>query len=554
MTSIVIGGGLGVVGSSATQVNGSGISGQGKVGQGNDLAVVNATNGNLILQGKDEFIAGIGIDDALLRTYNSQGTLDGDNNDGWRLSLFRSLRNNGNNTFTRIAADGHQELLSSVGTGVWRSLEGEGGGAHDVLRTVSTPRVTGEAYEYEAGGSGVFEMYDSTGKLLGWRDDSGNVTTLTYTGSLVTSVSDSSGQTVTLTYGAGAASSDLLSMQITARAIGAPGTPATFYTQTRVTYTYDSQHRLSQVKVDLTPYKSSDATNANQADNSFYYTTYQYDGTSTRVTKITQSTDQAGTAVNSSLTIAYVVQGNVYRVSTLTDAQGRATQFHYDLNKGRTDVTDALGNVTSYFYDNQGRLVGVESPDIGGGKRTLTSYQYDANNNIIAVTDAEGRSVHYAYDADGNVKEIRDQTGNTIRRLYDADDRLLAETVFQTSAAANYGAAEPANITLILLFNFVVCSLTTLVSILLVKRLALEHIQQMRRFLRHSLNNPTSLDSFSILDKSPRLKILIWTKSYRSWIEIADCVQVSTCMVLLVAGLAQVVNLICNSCLGITLL
>ena len=51
----------------------------------------------------------------------------------------------------------------------------------------------------------------------------------------------------------------------------------------------------------------------------------------------------------------------------------------------------------------------------------------------------------------------------------------------------------------------------------------------------------------------PKLKILTWTKSYRSWIEIADYVHRSTFMVLLAVGSVLVVSLICSSFLGITL-
>src|SRR5882757_3068457 len=91
MTSIVVGNGTGLFDSSLTQAHGYGAAGSGKIGQGGDLATVNAANGNLILQSQDEFISAIGLDDALVRTYNSQGQVDGDNNDGWRLSVYRSL-------------------------------------------------------------------------------------------------------------------------------------------------------------------------------------------------------------------------------------------------------------------------------------------------------------------------------------------------------------------------------------------------------------------------------------------------------------------------------
>ena len=47
--------------------------------------------------------------------------------------------------------------------------------------------------------------------------------------------------------------------------------------------------------------------------------------------------------------------------------------------------------------------------------------------------------------------------------------------------------------------------------------------------------------------ESPRLKILIWTKSYHSWIEIVDYAQVLTFIAQLVGGSALLGSLICNS-------
>lgn len=81
------------------------------------------------------------------------------------------------------------------------------------------------------------------------------------------------------------------------------------------------------------------------------------------------------------------------------------------------------------------------------------------------------------------------------------------------------------------------------------RRLALVQIAQTRKFLGSWQRNPKSLHSSSQYARNPRLKILIWTKSYHSWIEIVDYAQVLTFIAQLVGGSALLGSLICNSSL-----
>src|SRR6185312_3440834 len=134
-------------------------------------------------------------------------------------------------------------------------------------------------------------------------DTSGNTLIYNYTGSLLTSVADQSGETTFLDY-----SGNLLQ---DIRDVHSDGTAST-----RVRYDYDSGGRLWHVTVDLSPDDNS------IADGKVYQTTYTYDGTSTRVTGVSQ-TD------GSQLTIQYVQVGAVYKVASVTDALGRQTTFNY---------------------------------------------------------------------------------------------------------------------------------------------------------------------------------------------------------------------------------
>ena len=100
---------------------------------------------------------------------------------------------------------------------------------------------------------------------------------------------------------------------------------------------------------------------------------------------------------------------------------------------------------------------------------------------------------------------------------------------------------------LTVLCSFAVYYLISSALLLLEKRLERARIQQMRRFFKSWHRNPRSPDLSLLSDKSLRLKILIWTKSFRSWTEIAAYAQVLTFTAQLVGGSALVASLICSN-------
>ena len=85
--------------------------------------------------------------------------------------------------------------------------------------------------------------------------------------------------------------------------------------------------------------------------------------------------------------------------------------------------TDALGNVTLYFYDARGLLVRVADP-LG----YETTWSYDSVGNQIGMTDALGSSTSQSYDAAGNAVSSVDAEGNFSSASYDRGNRVTQTT------------------------------------------------------------------------------------------------------------------------------
>ena len=131
--------------------------------------------------------------------------------------------------------------------------------------------------------------------------------------------------------------------------------------------------------------------------------------------------------------------------STLTySTAGTAAQV-------QTDITDALGQTTTYFADSAGRLTRILSPTTAG-VRMRTDYTYDASGNITSIAqDPAGRNrvTILIYDGNGNLLSTRDPLGDTVTRTYSSTNKLLTETRYLTPDPDGAGAAQPANPTTI---------------------------------------------------------------------------------------------------------
>ncbi len=168
---------------------------------------------------------------------------------------------------------------------------------------------------------------------------------------------------------------------------------------------------------------------------------YQYTYTSTG--KIATSTDREGktTTITWDATESLPIK--------VTDALGREVVYEYDTNKnliktktpyktGETSdiqleydsngyvkkITNALGKISEYTYNNCGDLITEKNPE---GK--ITTYTVNKMGSITKITGPapDNKEMFYTYDANQNITEFKNQRGYST--YYEYNDRdLLTST------------------------------------------------------------------------------------------------------------------------------
>ncbi|MGA1842202.1 MAG: putative Ig domain-containing protein [bacterium] len=158
-------------------------------------------------------------------------------------------------------------------------------------------------------------------------------------------------------------------------------------------YTYNSNHALVDI---LDPTGNRPIRNE-----------YDYDG------RLIAHTDAEGNRIEYTHNIGT-------RQEIVTDRLGYITVFEYDDNGNVTSMTDPLGNLTSYTYDDRGNKLSETDP-----LDNTTTYTYDDKDNMLTQTDPLGNTTTYTYNARGQVLTITDPLENVTKYTYDAKGNLL---------------------------------------------------------------------------------------------------------------------------------
>ncbi|XXF76256.1 RHS repeat-associated core domain-containing protein [Myxococcaceae bacterium GXIMD 01537] len=255
---------------------------------------------------------------------------------------------------------------------------------------------------------GGYEVYNHPdGRLQSIVDSAGNTTRLTY---------DVYGAPVTITDGSGR----------------------------KLTLNYDSNQRLTTLSGPmglLATYGYDDGrlTSVRYPDGSGY--TFTYDAGN----RLTTAADLSGRTLESH---TYDAQGRAL-TSEIADGQERLTLSY---QPGKTVVTDALGNATTYEYASiigNKQLTRVTGPctSCGGGGDETSAWTYDAKGRQTSFTDGAGKTTRYEYDPDtGDLLKEIDPLQQETAYTYDSKGRLLARATPDGGLVTyTHAAAGPAS-------------------------------------------------------------------------------------------------------------
>ncbi len=426
----------------------------------------------------DLAIPGRGENLSFGRLYESRRAESSTLGPAWWHPYFQSVAVSGGSLTWRTAA-GSRVTFPPNGSGGFLSPAG-------VTATAST--VTGGGWRIKLSDQGTYS-FDSTGKLSGVADRSGQGVTVAYdAASRVSVVTDAAGKTMTFTYGstAGTAGNGLLQQVATSdgRAVSfgytllAGVARLTTFTDARAkvwTYGYDAAGFLAtetdpNAKVQFTNTFDAFGRVLTQKDQLNNLSTFSYDD----LTETTTLTDASGAvrtwgrggnlprSANTPAGSTATSFNALAQPTSFTDAVGKvwsatfdsrgnmlsrtspapqafSESWTYDSFNNPLTFTDARGTTTTYTYDVAGRLKTTSTPSPGGA--VLTTYNWNADGTLASVIDPRNKTTSYTYFADGNVKTITAADGGITSYTYDAAGRVAAVM----EPRGNLVGAVPAN-------------------------------------------------------------------------------------------------------------
>lgn len=331
---------------------------------------VNTSTGNFAYKITDLAIPGRGPSFVFERSYNSQDSAAGPLGYGWTWNYNTSLSTGPGGEVVVRWGDGKVEVWGPDGSGGFEPMYG-------VFSTlIQNPDTTFTLRRKDR----VEFRFNPTGRLAQVADEYGNVIGFSYSGPRITTITDTAGRVISLSYDA----SD------------------------RITNVLDPIGRSVSFAYDV----NGDLVSATDLGGEI--TTYAYDAGH----QMRSMTDPRG---NVAFSMVYDTSRRV--VTSQRDALGGETRYVYDVPKRTTSILDAMGNTTYHEFDELLRLVREEDP-----RGFEAIYAYDARGNMESATDKRGNVTTFAYDANGNVLAKTEPLGRITSATYDAASNPLTRT------------------------------------------------------------------------------------------------------------------------------
>jgi RHS repeat-associated protein len=395
---------------------------------------VDAATGGFNQTITDLSLAGIGVPFQLTRSYNSlDTTAGGPLGTGWTYGYAASLEIDPSGDVVYRAGSGQELHFTKNADGSFTAdpggratLTANGGGGYSLV-----------SYDQ------IHYTFDSAGKLLSETDRNGEGLTFSYTGTHLTSATDSAGRVITFTY-------DPTSGLLTEVALPDGRNVQYGYTSGLLTSVTDVRGGTTTYSYDANDYlnKEVDQNNHTVLQNTYNATTG----------RITQSID----ALNHTTTYSWSPST---QTETITDPRGKVwketfsnnelikrvdplgdtTQYVFDSNMNETAVTDARNYTTTMTYDSRGNMLTRTAPAPLSYKET---WAYDALNDVTSYTDGRGHTTTYGYDSAGNLTS-KTQPGN-ITTSYGRDPGgtgLLVSVTGPRNKTTTYGYDSAHNLT-----------------------------------------------------------------------------------------------------------
>ncbi|MBI2612075.1 hypothetical protein HYW54_05045 [Candidatus Gottesmanbacteria bacterium] len=216
-------------------------------------------------------------------------------------------------------------------------------------------------------------------------------------------------------------------------------TSITYPDTKKTSFQYDANNRLTKITDERYGLPGKDTTNTynttgnlTQTNEAGQLTKYTYDTSGEMLTLtdplnhiVTWTRDSFGnklTEKDALLKTTTFEYDTIGRLKKKTDADAKVFSYTYDNNGNLLTQTDAVGTTTS-VYDKENRLQKVTLPDT-----SVTEFTYNTSDALIAVKDPALNLSSYGYDAYQNLTSQQDALNKITTHTYDAVNRQKQST------------------------------------------------------------------------------------------------------------------------------